>query len=59
VFVAIGLLLLAVGLGSVALRLARGNLLGVPAMIFEAALAVLGALALLHGLRSLVKPAGK
>jgi hypothetical protein len=56
VFLVSGFLLAGVGFVSLVLRLMSGNVLGIPAMACEGFLGLLGILAIVQGLRALVKP---
>lgn len=54
VFIVIGLLLAGLfGIGMIA-NLARGNVLGLPALVLDGLLAVVGVFAMIHGVRSLI-----
>ena len=56
VFILAGVPLLGYGLFSIVMRLVRGDVAGIPAMACEGFLGLLGILAIVQGLRALVKP---
>jgi hypothetical protein len=56
VFILAGLPLAGLGVVSILLRIAQGNVLGLPAMVCEGFLALLGCLAIFHGIRALSNP---
>ncbi len=56
VFILAGLPLAGIGLFSIIVRLLSGNLLGIPAMVVEGSVGLLGILAIIQGVRALLNP---
>jgi hypothetical protein len=56
VFILIGLPLATFGAFSIFVRLTSGNLLGIPALLIEGFLGLVGAAAIVHGIRVLINP---
>jgi hypothetical protein len=56
VFILIGLPLAAFGAFSLFVRITSGNLLGIPALLIEGFLGLVGAAAIIHGIRVLMHP---